>query len=306
MPIHLTCPDCQAPINVPSEYAGQLGACPECGHRISVPVPQRDRPSTVPRGLLAVRLRLRALVRVMFWGGVLLLVAWFVYRALPGMQVVRDLSNTSQCFKNLRRIGQAMLAYEDAHGTFPPAYLADENGRPMHSWRVLILPYLDRQDLYEKYDFDEAWNGPNNSLLADEIGDLYRCPCEAESVGQWLDEEVGFVDTSYMMIVGPNTLSDGPSATSLADVTDLPYDTFLVVETADSRIHWMDPRDLAAEDLVDESYDSSVPMIYGEHPSGAHAVMCDGSVRIIPDAIDLDRLEAMSTISGDKSNRGYY
>ena len=221
------------------------------------------------------------------------------------MQAVKDLSNTSACFGNLRRIGRAVLAYEAAQGTFPPAYLADENGRPMHSWRVLILPYLDRQDLYDKYDFDEAWNGPNNSLLADLIGDLYRCPCELETADQWLDEEAGFLDTSYMMVVGPNTITDGPSAKSLADVTDVPFDTFLVVETAGSRIHWMDPRDLAEEALDRESYDSSHPMIWGEHSAGAHAVMCDGSVRVIPDSIELDQLKAMSTISGGEAVWGY-
>ena len=198
-----------------------------------------------------------------------------------------------------------MLAYEDVHGTFPPAYLANENGEPTHSWRVLILPYLDRQELYDKYDFEEAWNGPNNSLLAEEIGDVYRCPSDAASVDQFLDEQAVFVDTSYMMVVGPGTLSNGPSATSLADVTDPPYDTFLVVETAGSRIHWMDPRDLMAEDFADESFDPSVPVIYGEHPMGAHAVMCDGSVRIIPDTIEADQAQAMSTIGGGESVWGY-
>ena len=234
------------------------------------------------------------------------MLAWFVIRSVPMMQIATDLSNTSACFGNLRRIGRAVLAYEAAHGTFPPAYLADENGLPMHSWRVLILPYLDRQDLYDKYDFDEAWNGANNSLLANRIGDLYRCPGELESVDQWLDEEAAFLDTSYMMIVGPNTIADGPSAKkSLADVTDVPFDTFLVVETAGSRIHWMDPCDLAEEDLDRESYDSSQPMIWGEHSAGAHAVMCDGSVRIIPDSIELDQIKAMSTISGGEAVWGY-
>ena len=55
--------------------------------------------------------------------------------------------------------------YEDEHGCFPPAYVADASGRPMHSWRVLILPYLDQQQLYDQYDFSEPWNGPNNQQL---------------------------------------------------------------------------------------------------------------------------------------------
>lgn len=306
MPISLTCPRCDAPISVPSEYAGQFGPCPACGQQVSVPPARQERPSTRPRGVLAVRLRTWALARTILLGAFLIMLAWFVIRSVPIVQTVKDLSNTSACVGNLRRIGQAVLAYEAAHGTFPPAYLADENGQPIHSWRVLILPYLDQQDLYDNYDFDEAWNGPQNSLLADQIGDIYRCPCELETVDQWLEEEGGFLDTSYMMIVGPNTITDGPSTKkSLADVTDLPFDTFLVVETAGSRVHWMDPRDLTEHGLSQDSYSPSPPMIWGEHSAGAHAVMCDGSVRVIPDAIEPDQLKAMSTISGGEAVWSY-
>ena len=286
---------------MPSEYAGQFGPCPACGQSVSVPPFPHDRPPTKPRGALATRLRISALARNALLGAFLILMAWFVIRSVPVMQAVKDLSDTSACSGNLRRIGRAVLAYEADHGTFPPAYLADENGQPMHGWRVLILPYLDRQDLYDKYDFHEPWDGPNNSLLADQIGDLYHCPCELETADQWLDEEAGFLDTSYMMVVGRNTITDGPSAKSMHDVTDVPFDTFLVVETAGSRIHWMAPRDLAEKDISQDYYESSQGVIWGEHSAGAHAVMCDGSVRIIPDSIERDQLEAMSTISGGES-----
>ena len=37
----------------------------------------------------------------------------------------------------------ALHNYHDEHGSFPPAYVSDESGRPLYSWRVLILPYLD-------------------------------------------------------------------------------------------------------------------------------------------------------------------
>lgn len=306
MPILLTCPHCSAPISVPGEYAGQFGPCPVCGQRVSVPPVQQDRLPIEVRRRLVTRQRLSSLARILALPAILILLAWFVFRVLPTVQVVKDISNTSSCFGNLRRIGRAVLDYEADHGTFPPAYLADEDGQPIHSWRVLILPYLDRQDLYDEYDFDEPWNGPNNSLLAGRIGDLYRCPCELDIAAQWLDEEAGFLDTSYMMVVGPGTITDGPlSQKSLADVTDVPFDTFLVVETAGSGVHWMDPRDLAEGDLSLGASDSSQPMIWGEHSAGAHAVMCDGSVRVLPDSIELDQLGAMSTISGGESVWGY-
>src|SRR4051812_9073955 len=74
----------------------------------------------------------------------------------------REASKRTQCKNNLKEIALALHNYHEAYGCFPPAYIADKDGRPMHSWRVLILPYLDEKPLYLKYRFDEPWNGPHN------------------------------------------------------------------------------------------------------------------------------------------------
>ena len=55
-------------------------------------------------------------------------------------------------------------------------YVADATGRPMHSWRVLILPFLEQQSLYEQYDFREPWDGPNNIQLLGNMPDVFSCP----------------------------------------------------------------------------------------------------------------------------------
>ena len=69
------------------------------------------------------------------------------------------------CKNNLKQIALALHNYHQANGCFPPAYIADKNGRPMHSWRVLILPYLELDHLYKQYNFNEPWDGPNNKKL---------------------------------------------------------------------------------------------------------------------------------------------
>src|SRR5262245_51620214 len=66
-----------------------------------------------------------------------------------------------RCLSRMCNVCMALQAYATNHeGQLPPAYITDENGRPMHSWRVLILQYLgdDARALYDKYDFDEPWN----------------------------------------------------------------------------------------------------------------------------------------------------
>ena len=57
--------------------------------------------------------------------------------------------------------------YYDVHDTFPPAYVADERGQFEHSWRVLALPYIDQAPLYSQYRFDEPWDGPHHTQIAD-------------------------------------------------------------------------------------------------------------------------------------------
>jgi Protein of unknown function (DUF1559) len=67
----------------------------------------------------------------------------------------------------------AVANYHETYGCFPPAYVADRDGKPIHSWRVLILPFLEQQELYRAYNFDEPWNGPNNRKLASRVGKIY-------------------------------------------------------------------------------------------------------------------------------------
>ena len=104
--------------------------------------------------------------------------------------------DSNECSNRLRAIGLAIIRYADEHGHYPPAYVADEHGTPMHSWRVLILPYLDRlasdgrggandtyADVYSEYREDEPWNSPHNATLADRVT-AYQCAAHRERTPQ--------------------------------------------------------------------------------------------------------------------------
>ncbi|MFN0054259.1 MAG: DUF1559 domain-containing protein, partial [Planctomycetales bacterium] len=69
---------------------------------------------------------------------------------LPAVQQAREAARRTQCKNNLHQIGLALHNYHDAFNSFPPAYIPDASGRPMHSWRVLILPFLDQAPLYQR------------------------------------------------------------------------------------------------------------------------------------------------------------
>src|SRR5205807_8143584 len=68
---------------------------------------------------------------------------------LPAVQAVMPFRlKRTLCRWNLMQIGFALHQYHDEYGSFPPAYIADEQGRPIHSWRMLLLPYMDAQPRY--------------------------------------------------------------------------------------------------------------------------------------------------------------
>jgi len=84
--------------------------------------------------------------------------------------VVRDeweANRYAQCKGKLKQLGLALFNYHEDYGSFPPAYIADTNGNPMHSWRLLLLPYMDEPELYSLYNFSQPWNAPGNSKLSD-------------------------------------------------------------------------------------------------------------------------------------------
>ncbi len=128
----------------------------------------------------------------------------------PSVSTARRPSRRSHCRNNLKQIGLALHYYHDEYKSFPPAYIADENGRPIHSWRVLLLPYLDETALYKAYHFDEPWNGPNNMKLAESAPRVFQCPA---------DEDISQA-TSYVAVVGANTAWPGTEPVRIKDVTD--------------------------------------------------------------------------------------
>ena len=189
---------------------------------------------------------------------------------------------------NLRSIAVALLNYEAIHGSFPPAFIPDGDGRPMHSWRVLILPYLERHDLYRRYDFDEPWDGPNNRQLLEKHWDLWQCPA---------DTEIQRAKTSYVMVVGPGCISSGPESISIESLTD-PRQTLLLVEVTGMDIAWSEPRDLPLEAIV-APVGRGAAGLGSNHPGRFHVAYCDGRSGFL-DLVDPQLVQGLATVDRDE------
>jgi prepilin-type processing-associated H-X9-DG protein len=166
----------------------------------------------------------------------------------------------------------------------------------MHSWRVLLLPYLDQGPLYVQYRFDEPWDGPNNRKLADKILHVFNCPSEVHGDGKGTATM-----TSYVAVVGPETAWPGTKPTTIRDIKDGTSNTLLIVEVANSGIHWMEPRDLHVVQMASTINPKSGQGISSPHTGGAQVLMADGAVRFISQNLAAETIRALLTAHGNET-----
>ena len=210
-----------------------------------------------------------------------------------------DSRRRERCRNNLKSIGLALHLYHEKYGTAPPAYLIDKDGRPVHSWRVLILPFLDRDDLYQEYRFDEPWDGPHNQQLADKVGDLFHCPSDqTESEAR---KTVVPLETSYVAVIGPETYWRGAEGVCPCDVYDGMATTLQLVEVANSGIHWMEPRDLHVGQMAPTINPKAGQGISSRHKGGAIGLLADGSVRFLSEKLTAETIRGLLTIKGGET-----
>ena len=135
------------------------------------------------------------------------------------------------------RIAAALHGYADDHGgRLPPAALCDEGGRPPHSWRVLILPYLGEQACYDEFRLDEPWDSPRNLALLSRMPAAYAPPS-----GLAFGVRAGPHTTFYQAFVGEGTASASPwDQNRYRDFPDGTSNTVLFVEAAEA-VPWTYP-----------------------------------------------------------------
>jgi hypothetical protein len=108
------------------------------------------------------------------WGIVLTALGLLGSVLARGIDRIQESAERAQC--NLGGVALALHYYDESHGSLPPAILYGKDGTPLHSWRVLILPYLEESVLYNEFHLDEPWNSPHNIQLLPRMPKSYRAP----------------------------------------------------------------------------------------------------------------------------------
>ena len=193
---------------------------------------------------------------------------------LPAVQQVRGAARRTQSMNNLRQIALATLNYESAYMHFP-SNVVDDDGKPLLSWRVQILPFIEQNALYKQFHLDEPWDSPHNIELLDQMPAVFRNPnvdSDTKTVYQGFEAEGTIFD--------PDELELG-----FANIADGSSNTILCVEAnEDVAVEWTKPQDLPFDK---DRADANVGEL---RPGGFVAVFCDGSTHFISSRIDLETL----------------
>lgn len=232
-----------------------------------------------------------SLRRLLFW---ILCIGVVLVILVALANAVRNARRMAIALSSESRLNQMQLAfhnYHDAHGQFPPGFIADDNGMPMHSWRVLILPFIEQQALYDAYDFSEPWNGPNNSKL------LNQMPCSFHTAS----ERESNTFTNIVVITGPETAFPGSASTKIADFVDGLENTILLTEISNSNVPWLQPRDIdtqVSNSLLNDPETLSISSAPWRLPCVVFADRI--AAYAVRDEIPPEALRALTTVAGNE------
>lgn len=201
---------------------------------------------------------------------------------LPAVQSAREAARRMNSSNNLKQIALAFHNYESANRRLPPQSNVDDDDKPLLSWRVHILPFIEHQELYEQFHLDEPWDSDHNIKLLDKMPKIYRSPNSKHTN-----------KTTYLIPLGKGTpFAEGTDA-RLADMLDGTSNTILALEANDDRaVPWTKP--------TDYEIDAEKPMtgLLGLRPGGFLVVFGDGHVRFISETVEASVMRAMFTASG--------
>jgi type II secretory pathway pseudopilin PulG len=203
---------------------------------------------------------------------------------LPAVQAAREAARRNQSINGLKQLMLALHIYHDVRKAFPAHASYSPDGKPLLSWRVHILPFVEEEALYKEFHLDEPWDSDHNRKLIARMPQVYQNPNLPLEPGK----------TNYLAVVGKECIFDGTEkGLGFAQISDGTSKTIALVEAnADRAVEWTKPDDW--------KYNADQPNagVGGLRPGGWNAAFADGSVRFIANDVDLETLKALFTRAG--------
>ena len=204
---------------------------------------------------------------------------------LPATRRAGGAARRSQCKNNLKQIALALYNYRETYEALPPAVTVDADGQPLHSWRTLILPFLDQQQLYASIDLSKSWDHPVNAAARETSVATYTCPSAVTPQNR----------TTYKALVGSSRCFSRTEPRRLSEITDGISQTLMLIEVSpDEAVPWMMPQDSGSRFALTFGPETRL-----DHIGGVHAALADGTVRFMSTGVSNTKRRALITIAQD-------
>jgi hypothetical protein len=234
-------------------------------------------------------------VHVAFEGATDLAAVWAktkdVLREREGDAEVRLARLRKRSERNLKEIGIALHNFHDTYRQLPPAAILDKNGKPMLSWRVLILPFIEQEALYRQFRLNEPWDSPHNKKLLEKMPKIYApVGVKTKEPHATFYQAITGPDAAWPTVRNQNHPWGASGARFPASFQDGTSNTIWLVEAGEA-VPWTKPDDVP--------YDAkkALPRFGGLFKEGFHVGFADGSVRFIRRVDDVT-LRALITPRG--------
>lgn len=187
--------------------------------------------------------------------------------------------------KNLKRLMLGMYNYHDAVGVFPADVIDPKTKKPLLSWRVKLLPYMEEDELYKQFNLQEPWDSKSNKPLIEKMPKIFAPTRVKAKPGETFYR--GFAGTGeFAGIFEPG------QRLTLVGITDGTSNTIGVIDAGEPVI-WTKP----GTDLpVDPK--KALPKLGGMIDGDFYCAMSDGSVRTLKRETKTDVLRAMISRAG--------
>ncbi len=285
MPVRFRCPHCHHETLVDDEYVGREGPCVMCGRPITIsaatakPWDGDARRGGAGRRRYSVLSVLAGVTVVVAVGSVASLL---LYSTATRWTEQR---RQEECAERMTTILRALKHYHQQHGMFPPPVVFDKQGRPMHSWRALLLGEFKLSRAVPQYRLDLPWDSADNMSTAAALPPIYVCPADSESF------EYGW--TNYLLVTGEGTFFP-PGTSRAASLGNVAGDRVILIECRGTRIEWLEPKDVDIGALP-RGVNSVPGSISSHHRGGANVGRVDGTVEFfsesMPDRLIRERLQ---------------
>lgn len=238
------------------------------------PAPEHDLDAGTSRSRFTVR-------RVVSTSLLLLLVLFLAAAfLLPARRGGRSVGPDESCERRLEDIHSGLIRYRAEHPDCPP-YVVGPQGDP-HSWRIVVAQYIMEEQAdhrFQGYRFEEPWDSPHNQEVVRWSPLLVILRCIVE---EGFRRDYPFA--SYLMLVRPEAERAAQSLSPKA---------VIVVESAQCRIEYAEPRDIAWASLWEGPSPFGLGKLHSLHPTIVRALCNDGTIIEIPKDLDADRLKLL-------------